>query len=200
LITIAPTVHVKIAGLSPYLRKMPGKVTIARTIRLDPSIDKIIKQEAEQSGLTHAAVTTMALRKYANFDRFADKIGSLTLSKETLSRILSFLSDEEAEIVGSVANFAGKSARQYMNLIVGGSTLDHFFILLQVLSTHAHMFEFEHQLMGSKHHVVFAHSMGSKWSSFLQGSMHATLKEVYSLRARFEKTESFLTMVFEEPR
>ncbi|MHB8566781.1 MAG: hypothetical protein ACYC7D_01885 [Nitrososphaerales archaeon] len=177
---------------------MPGKVTVARTIRLDPAIDRIIKQEADQSGLTHTAVTTKALRKYANFDRFADKIGSLTISRETLSRILSFLSDEEAEIVGSVANFAGKNARQYMNLIVGGTSTDDFYLLLQVLSTYAHLFEFEHQLMGNKHHLVFAHSMGSKWSSFLQGAMQATLKEVYGTRAKFEKTESFVTMIFED--
>lgn len=177
---------------------MPGKVTVARTIRLDPIIDKIIRQEADQSGLTHTAVTTKALRRYAHFDRFADKIGSLTISKETLSRILSFLSDEEAEIVGSVANFAGKNSKQYMNLIVGGTSLEDFFSLLQILSTYAHLFEFEHQLVGSKHHLVFAHNMGSKWSSFLQGAWQSTLKEVYGLRARFEKTESFLTMIFEE--
>lgn len=177
---------------------MPGKATVARTLRLDPGIDKILKAEAEQSGLTHTAVTTKALRKYASFDRFADKIGSLTISKETLSRILSFLSDEEAEIVGSVANFAGKNARQYMNLIVGGTTSEDFFTLLQVLSTYAHLFEFEHQTINGKHHLVFAHSMGSKWSSFLQGAMQATLKEVYGSRAKFEKTESFVTMVFEE--
>ena len=176
---------------------MASKQTIARTIRLDPSVDRIIKQEAEQSGLTHTAVTTKALRKYAYFDRFADKIGSLTISKETLSRVLSFLSDEEAEIVGSVANFAGKNARQYMNLIVGGTSIEDFFSLLQVFSTHAHLFEFEHQIVGNKYHLVFAHTMGSKWSSFLQGAMQATLKEAYGLRARFEKTESFLTMVFE---
>jgi len=180
------------------VQHLAGKVTVARTIRLDPAIDKIIKQEAEQSGLTHTAVTTKALRKYAHYDRFADKIGSLTISKETLSRILSFLSDEEAEIVGSVANFAGRNARQYMNLIVGGTSFEDFVTLLQVFSTYAHLFELEHQIVGSKHHFVFAHNMGSKWSSFLQGAMQATLKEVFGLRSKFEKTESFLTMVFEE--
>jgi hypothetical protein len=176
---------------------MPSKLTVARTIRLDPDVDKIIRQEADQTGLTHTAVTTKALKKYANFDRFADKIGSLTVSKETLSRVLSFLSDEEAEIVGSVANFAGKNARQYMSLVVGGTSIEDFFNHLQILSTYAHLFEFEHQVEGSKHHLIFAHSMGSKWTSFLQGAMQSTLKEVYGMRARFEKTESFLTMVFE---
>ena len=177
---------------------MPGKVTVARTIRLDPSIEDIIKQEAEQSGLTQAAVINRALRKYALFDKFADKIGSLTLSKETISRMLSFLSDEEAEIVGSITYFAGQNARQYMNLTVGGNTLGDFFTMLQVLSTYAHIYEFDHQLVGNKHRIVFAHRMGSKWSSFLQGSMQATLKEVFGIRARFEKTESFLTMIFED--
>ncbi|MGI0091054.1 MAG: hypothetical protein ACREBS_05050 [Nitrososphaerales archaeon] len=176
---------------------MPSKLTIARTIRLDPDVDVIIRQEAEQTGLTHTSVTTKALRKYAHFDRFADKIGSLTVSKETLSRLLSFLSDEEAEIVGSVANFAGKNSRQYMSLIVGGTTIQDFLSLLQIFSTYAHLFEFEHKVEGTKHHLIFAHNMGSKWSSFLQGAMQATLKEVFGFRARFEKTESFLTMIFE---
>jgi len=176
---------------------MPSKLTIARTIRLDPEVDRIIRQEADQSGLTHTAVTTKALRKYAHFDKFADKIGSLTISKETLSRILHFLSEEEAETVGSVANFAGKNSRQYMSLIVGGTTIEDFFNLLQILSTYAHLFELEHKVEGQKHHLIFAHSMGSKWTSFLQGAMQSTLKEVFGLRARFEKTESFLTMIFE---
>lgn len=176
---------------------MPSKLTIARTIRLDPDVDKIIRQEADQSGLTNTSVTTKALRKYAHFDRFADKIGSMTISKETLSRILSFLSDEEANIVGEVANFAGKNARQYMSLIVGGTNIEDFYTLLQILSTHAHMFEFEHKTEGMKHQLIFAHNMGSKWSSFLQGAMQSTLKEVFGFKARFEKTESFLTMYFE---
>jgi hypothetical protein len=176
---------------------MPGKLTVARTIRLDPEVDKIIRQEADQTGLTHTAVTTKALRKYAHFDRFADKIGSLTISKETLSRILSFLSDEEAEIVGSVANFAGKNSRQYMTLIVGGTSIEDWFNLLQILSTYAHLFQFEHRIEGTKHHLIFAHNMGSKWTSFLQGAMQSTLKEVFGMRARFERTESFLTMIFD---
>jgi hypothetical protein len=176
---------------------MPARQTIARTIRLEPTIDNVLKQEAEQSGLTHTAITTKALRKYVTFDRFADKTGSLTISKETLSRILAFLSDEEAEVVGSVANFAGKNAKQYMNLLIGSSTVNDLFALLQVLSTYAHLFEFEHQVEGNRHHLIFAHSMGSKWSSFLQGAVQATLKESFGMRAKFEKTESLLSCTFE---
>jgi len=176
---------------------MPNRQTVARTIRLDPAIDNVIKQEAEQSGLTHTAITTKALRKYVSFDRFADKTGSLTIAKETLSRILAFLSDEEAEVVGSLAYFAGKNSKQFMNLVVGSSTMDDFFTLLQLLSTYGHLFEFEHQVEGGKHHLIFAHSMGSKWSSFLQGAIQSTLKEAYGIRARFEKTESLISCVFE---
>lgn len=176
---------------------MPARQTIARTIRLDPLIDEVLAQEAEQSGLTHTAVTTKALRKYVTYDRFADKTGALTISKETLSRVLAFLSDEEAEVVGSVANFAGKNARQFMNLVVGSSGMEDFFRLLQILSTYAHLFEFEHQVEGTKHHLIFAHNMGSKWSSFLQGAMQSTLKESFSLRCRFERTESLVSCTFE---
>ena len=176
---------------------MPARQTIARTIRLDPLIDNILKQEDDQSGLTQTAVTTKALRKYIMFDRFADKTGGLTISKETLSRILAFLSDDEAEVVGSVANFAGKNAKQFMNLLVGSATMNDFFKLLQVLSTYGHLFEFEHQIEGGKHHLIFAHSMGSKWSAFLQGAIQSTLKESFSLKARFEKTESLVSCTFE---
>jgi hypothetical protein len=176
---------------------LPSKQTVARTIRLDPSIDDILSQEADQSGLTHTAVTTKALRKYVTFDRFADKTGALTISKETLSRILAFLSDEEAEVVGSVANFAGKNARQFMNLVVGSSTMEDFFHLLQILSAYGHLFEFEHQIEGSKHHLIFAHNMGSKWSSFLQGAVQSTLKETFAIRAKFERTESLVSCTFE---
>ncbi len=176
---------------------MPARQTVARTIRLDPAIDDVLSQEADQSGLTHTAVTTKALRKYVAFDRFADKTGGLTISKETLSRILAFLSDEEAEVVGSVANFAGKNAKQFMNLMVGSSSLEDFFHLLQILSTYGHLFEFEHQIEGTKHHLIFAHSMGSKWSSFLQGAVQSTLKEAFGLRGRFEKTESLVSCSFE---
>ncbi len=160
-------------------------------------IDNILKEEAEKSGLTHTAVTTKALRKYVSFDRFADKTGSLTISKETLSRVLAFLSDEEAEVVGSVANFAGKNAKQYMNLVVGSSTMDDLFSLLQILSTYAHLFELQHQVEGLKHHLILVHSMGSKWSSFLQGAIQSTLRETFGIRARFEKTESLVSCTFE---
>jgi hypothetical protein len=177
---------------------MTDRHTVARTIRLDPEIDKILKHEAQQLGLTHTAVATMALRKYANYDRFAEKIGSLTIPRETLSKVLQFLSEEEASVVGSVANFAGNNSRQFMNLLLGRSTLADFFSLLQILSDYAHMFEFEHREEGSRHHLIFAHSMGSKWSSFLQGAMQSTLREVFGIRARFEHTESFLSCTFEE--
>jgi hypothetical protein len=176
---------------------MPARQTVARTIRLEPFIDNVLKQEADQAGLTHTAITTRALRKYVSFDRFADKTGSLTISKETLSRILAFLSDEEAEVVGSLANFAGKNARQYMNLLIGSSSMEDMFTLLQILSTYAHLFEFEQQVAGNKHHLIFAHNMGSKWSSFLQGAIQATFREGFGIRARFEKTESLVSCTFE---
>jgi hypothetical protein len=177
---------------------MVNKHTVARTIRLDPEIDRILKHEAQQLGLTHTAVAAMALRKYAKYDRFAEKIGSLTIPRETLSRMLQFLSEEEAGVVGSVANFAGNNSRQFMNLLLGHSSIHDYIDLLRILSEHAHMFELEHRPDGSKHHLIFMHTMGSKWSSFLQGAVQATLREVYGIRARFERTESFLSCLFEE--
>jgi hypothetical protein len=176
---------------------MVAKRTVARTIRLDPEIDNILKQEAQQLGLTHTSVATMALRKYANFDRFADKIGSVTIPRETLNRIFNFLSHEEAELVGSLANFAGKNSRQYMNLLFGHATLADFISLLQMLDDYAHLFEFDHREESGKQHFIFAHNMGSKWSSFLEGAIKATLREVFSIRGKFERTDTFLSCTFE---
>ena len=68
-------------------RKEKGK-TVLRTIRIDKELDDALYKDAQENDINENALISSILVKYIEWDRYAKKIGRVTLPKEALKSII----------------------------------------------------------------------------------------------------------------
>ena len=130
---------------------------------------------------------------YAEYGRFADQMGALSLSRQTFAAILE-ATQEDALI--AAAKRAGKSAiPAYVGAMRGPLTLENVRELLVALSDHAHLFEFNEKHDNFGRHWTLVHSLGSKWSLFLANYFGEAFAAI-NVKVRHELSERNVTFWF----
>lgn len=136
-----------------------------RSFRIDESALEVLESEAKRRGASPSALLNQFLIAYAEYGRFVEQMGALSLSRQTLREILSAGQDEA---LIQAAQRAGRSAvPAYVGAMRGPVTLENIRQLMTALSKHAHLFEFNEKQDDFGRHWTLVHEMGSKWSLFL---------------------------------
>ena len=90
---------------------------------------------------------------------------ALSLSRKTFMEVLSATNDDD---LARAAERAGRSAvPAYIAAMHGPMTLQNIRDLMDALSSHARLFEFNENEDGFGRHWTLVHQLGSKWSLFL---------------------------------
>ncbi len=144
-------------GRSP--RAMP------RSFRIDENALKILEEEAKRRRLTSSALLNQFVISYAEYGRFADQMSALSLSRKTFTEILNATQDES---LAKAAEQAGRSAvPAFVGAMRGPVNLQNIRELIDVLSKHARLFEFNEKQDNFGKHWTLVHELGPKWSLFL---------------------------------
>jgi DNA-binding transcriptional ArsR family regulator len=136
-----------------------------RSFRIDEDALEALEAEARRRRTSPSALLNQFLISYAEYGRFAEQMGALSLSRQTLTQILSATEDEA---LVKAAEQAGRSAiPAYVGAMRGPLTLQNIRGLMEVLSKHAHLFEFNEKHDDFGEHWTLIHELGLKWSVYL---------------------------------
>ena len=136
-----------------------------RSFRIDEAALEVLEAEAKRRRTSPSALLNQFLISYAEYGRFVEQMGGLTLSRKTLIEILGAAQDDA---LIQAAQRAGRSAvPAYVGAMRGPVTLQNIRELVETLSRHAHLFEFNEKEDGFGKHWTLVHELGSKWSLFL---------------------------------
>jgi len=118
-------------------------------------------------------------------------MAALSLSRMTFMEILSATPDDA---LAEAAERAGRSAvPAYVGAMRGPMTLENIRELMDALSKHARLFEFNEKQDSFGRHWTLVHELGSKWSLFLAHYFGAAFALV-NVRVRQEASER--TVIF----
>ncbi len=76
------------------LEKSRSKLT---TVRIPEDLHRIIQIEAREENIGFNTVVNRLLRKHVEWDRFANRFGRVSLSRETIVSLLEAIDDEKIE-------------------------------------------------------------------------------------------------------
>jgi hypothetical protein len=82
---------------SPYRKDK----SVTRTMRINEGIDDILKNEAKKRGVSVNTLLDQYLTRYAESYRFFENLSATVLSPQTLTGLLHFIEEEEAENLGA---------------------------------------------------------------------------------------------------
>jgi hypothetical protein len=150
-------------------RKQKRK-TVLRTIRIDKELDDALYNDAQENGINENALISSILVKYIEWDRYAKKIGLVSLPKEGLKTILEStdINKLEAAIKENVATVP----KDIIMFSYKKFDIESILLHLSLLGKYSGILEYELQTENERQYTItIHHDFGEKFSYWLEQSI-----------------------------
>ncbi len=167
---------------------MSSRTAVTRTIRLDGDTDKALSTLAEKERVSVNFLVNRALRKFIEWDVYAEKFGFLSVPASLITKMMSYLTEDEAKEMG---RWAGQNLMKdfltFWFKEVSITTLVKGFPSLE--SKYGKSFEYEEHVDGGKWTIILKHGRGIKWSIYYEEILRSVFDSLLKKEVRTEKTE-----------
>ncbi len=98
-----------------YAGKSPGNLpywkTVTRTIRIPAHLDNVIHEDSKEKRSTANALISSILAKYAEWDRYPESFGFISIPRSGLKLIIQSLDDDDTirQIAGQIGSIKVRS-------------------------------------------------------------------------------------------
>lgn len=167
---------------------MPSRKAVTRTIRLDGDTDEALSTLAEKERVSVNFLVNRALRKFIEWDVYAEKFGFLSMPASLVTKMMSYLSDDEAKEMGE---WAGQNlVKDFLTFWfkeVSVTTLVKGYPALE--SKYGRAFEYEEHVDGGRWTIILKHGRGLKWSIYYEQILLSVFGNLLHREVKTEKTE-----------
>lgn len=165
------------------------------SVRVDPDVKNKLEVESEMKNLTLNTLIGQIISKHVSWDRFAEDIGFVFLTKPFLRAILSHVPDKEMTTIAvTVCRGAMKDAAIYMH---GEMTFDTFIQSLDSWLAASHI-PFRHIKDENVDKYVIQHDIGMQFSKYLITVINAILNEFKFNAGNQDVTDQSVSFVIEK--
>ncbi|HII40498.1 MAG TPA: hypothetical protein HA326_04695 [Thermoplasmata archaeon] len=168
-----------------------------RTVRLSEELEALLQTDAESKRTSLNALITTILMRYAEWDRYADKFGVVTLSADLFRALLESIGETELE--GTANDFGARLPNEAMLFWFKKADLDAFLRYLSLNSQYGNLGEYELEVDGRNHRISIRHDYGENWSKFLRVFLGSVLEKSLGLAPRFRVTRNGVLVTFATP-
>ena len=169
--------------------------SVTRTIRLEKDLDETIQRIAEEERVTVNSLVNKTLRKFVDWDVYAEKFGMVALTPNLLVDLMERQTEIEARELGRRA--ARQSARGAIESIYAEFTLASALGFIRLFGRYGGRYKFEDTVEGRKHVVLIRHGHGLKWSSYYEGIIRGLLEDELGLKVDVQVTPDVCLARFE---
>ena len=171
--------------------------SVLRSIRIRNSLQKTLEQDAEVQGISVNALVNAILTRYAEWDRFADKFGFITITKFGYATMFEEIPDQKldqfAERMGS------QNARDMTLFWFKRLGLDPFLAYLSLVARYARTFQFEIDRQASEVTLLVQTDLGARHARFLLHFLSGAIHSVVGAVPRTQTGRNSVTFRFRAP-
>lgn len=152
--------------------------TVTRTFRVRKEWDDVLQEEAEKKGLSVNVLMNKILRRYALFDRWAERYNAVNLIPQTLRGIVGTAPEERLAKAGEVSGSDILGLLAAMGL---PQNYESFVYMIEELlggSEFARWFSCFHHTQGDEEVFHLQHDLGHGWSTYVQAYCMSCLKSM----------------------
>ena len=170
------------------------KKTLLRTIRVSEEIDKLLQEDARAKRTSVNALVSAMMTRYAEWDRYTDRFGVISLSTDLFRAIID--ASSEKELIRIAEELGARLPREMMLFWYRKFNLDSFLRYIASNARYARLGEYELENNEGDYALSIHHGFGEKWSKFLSAYLGQTLQAGLELTPRFELTKNSLIISF----
>ena len=163
--------------------------------RIDTKVLEEVVREAALKETSSNILVNQVLRRFVEFDRYQQRLGTLPVPKQLLMDMIDGCDDREIKF------FAERTFRILKDSVMFMQKRQDLVAFLHVLEEYVKVsgIASDHVINGSKHTFVIQHDMGLKWSEFTKELLGIIFEKLADKRADFELTESCVIATVELP-
>ena len=177
--------------------KAKNKKTLLRTIRITPELDEILQKDAQAKRTSVNALITSIMTKYAEWDRYTERFGYMTISKDLFTSVLGAADD--AKLIQAALELGARLPKEVILFFFKELNVDTFLAYMTLTCKYGHIAENEVQTHGRDYTVTIHHDLGEKWSNYLSSFVGQTMKKQLGITPHFDVIKNSVVTRFTAP-
>jgi hypothetical protein len=171
--------------------------SVLRSIRISSKLEELLRHDAEAKGLSVNALVSSILTKYAEWDRYTEKFGFVTITRNGHRALVEGLNDEALE---RVSHEPGSQNPQEMALFWFKKLgLDAFLAYLSLAGRYGKWIEAEVQRHETNVVVLLKHELGPRYSKYVGDFMDHAVREVVGVAPKCQFGRDSVVLRFAAP-
>jgi hypothetical protein len=166
------------------------KETVNVTCRMDKTVYDLLARECENQGISLNSIVNSVVKKYLAWERFADKIGFVPLTKRAVKQLYENI---DKDTIKRIANDVGSTVpREMMALTFTDHELYNIVQLIQIWSSRFGTVRADND--GSSINIIIHHGISKNFSEYM-AELHKAMAESLSFKLAITKVdEMFIQM------
>ncbi len=171
------------------------KKTVLRTIRITEDYDETLRKDSKSKGLSVNALLSTIMAKYVEWERYSERFGFVSLSRETFKSIIEVTDEKKLEEIAR--ELGSRIPREAMLFWRKKLTIESFLAFLGFVAKYQKLAEYEIEEENVGETVITArHEFGEKWSKWLKAFIDEALRTSFRIQAEFETSKGFVVAKF----
>lgn len=162
--------------------------TVLRTIRINQQLDSLLQKDAKSKSLSLNALITSVLNKYADWDRYTEKFGFISLTRDSFKSILETVDEER--LTRAAREAGGRVPREFMLFWFKRISVETFLRYISLFCRYGQVAEYEVETDGKNYTITAHHSLGENWSIFLRHMVEQGMKTTLGITPEFETSRN----------
>lgn len=168
-----------------------------RTIRLPEYLDNLLERDSEDKRISINSLVISLITRYAEWDRYTDKIGFISLPQEIIKSLFDSIDDEKIRQLAE--GFGSRHAEEYMMFWFKRLSYDIFLNQLALFCRYAGLARYEIETNERDQVIILHHELGRKWSVFLSHVIVQVMKNTIKVIPKTDITEYSVVLRFLVP-
>ncbi len=166
--------------------------SVPTTFRVDADVFEAVSSLAEKEKTSVNAVANRALRRYIEWEVFAEKFGLLSITSGTITKLFDTLTDKEAREMGE--NYGNSLAPELITFWFKKFDFPTVLKALDLLgSKYGRLFQFDYVSDGDVYTLFIRHEKGRKHSLYYEEAAKALFGRL-GIKPEISLTESQVTL------
>jgi hypothetical protein len=159
--------------------------------------DELLEEEAKRKGISVNSLLTKLITKYAEWDRFAERFGYVSITKQGFRRMFELMTNDELVTHGK--EMGSRNAPDVVRFWFGKLNLATFLAFLDLFSKYSGTFHYEFKTVGKSNVITFHHEFGHPYSVVLSYYFDEAIRRIVGSAPKIETGTNSVVVTFEEP-
>ena len=168
--------------------------TLIRTVRIPKALDTLLRKDAKTKRITVNALISSIMTKYAEWDRYNERFGVITMKREAFKSILGVIEDDNITRVSK--EIGVQIPKQFILFWFKKTNLQTYLEYMSLVCRYAEFAQYEVDTDGSNYTMTLIHELGEKWSLFLKNWIEQGMKTTIGIIPLFDISKNSVIVRF----